>query len=1101
MMISQMLSPQNDQRQAAEALFSEVKKNADLTATNLIGLLRQSPDVESRAFCAVMLRRVLTKDDPSLWPQCSPAVQTLIRTELLNCVKDEKEQTISKKVCDTVAELASGTYEELGWPELLPFMFQCVQSNDTRLQESALLVFAQLARHIMGTLRQYMGTLHEVLTRTLASSSQDVALAAMRATSNFVQELEDPAERDKFQTTIPGQLALIWNTLQAGDEGAAQEALELFIEIAEAHPRFLRRNLPEISNAMLQVAEAEKLEDSTRQLAAEFLVTLAEAREKAPGMLRKLPAQVARLFQCLVTFLLDIEDEPLWHNADSDKHESEGEGERYEFGQECLDRISLALGGNTIVPLASTMLPALMQDPDWKKRHAALICLSQIAEGCVKVLTKNISGLADLCLMGLRDAHAKVRWAACQAVGQLCTDLGPDMQEAEHARLLPGLMSVMDDFSQPRVQAHAAAAVVNFSENCEQDLLPPYLDVLIPKLLGLLQQGQKLVQEGALTAMASVADCAKDNFVKYYDQVMPLLRHILSNATDKSHSLLRAKALECISLVGMAVGREQFRQDAHHVMQFMQTLQAQPADADDQTGGYMLQAGARICKSLGEEFLPYLGIVMPPLLHSAQLKPDVRVTDADSDDDDDDNDEDIETIYLGDRKLSVRTSVLEEKATACNMLCCYADELKDGFYPYVEQVTGIMLPLLKFYFHEEVRQAAVQSLPDLLRSAFLAAQKGLPGADVNYVRRMVDFIWAPLMEAMAKEPDTEVMSSLLESVEEIIELLDASILPIDKLAVMFERLKDLLEDSSKRRAERQLRRTAEDFDQEEAEALEEENEGEEDLLDQFSSLLSAVLKRHGDAAMPLVDTLLPSLAPLLNGQRTPEERRVAICVLDDILEFSPSGAAKYLSYALPHLLEGCKDKDANVRQCSVYGLGIMAAMHQEAFRPNVPTALMHILGIITAPDARGEDNEMATENAVAALGKVLEFHGSMIEGSAAAQSWDVWINSLPLVEDKVEARHVHAQLVRHIQASDARVLGENNKNLGKIVAVLAKCIGKGSGGKDGLVDSETWRSIVTLLQQMNSSLPAQVMQGFYSQLKPKERTRLEAALSGQIPGQ
>lgn len=36
-------------------------------------------------------------------------------------------------------------------------------------------------------------------------------------------------------------------------------------------------------------------------------MTLAEAREKAPGMMRKLPAQVARLFQCLVTFLLDVE--------------------------------------------------------------------------------------------------------------------------------------------------------------------------------------------------------------------------------------------------------------------------------------------------------------------------------------------------------------------------------------------------------------------------------------------------------------------------------------------------------------------------------------------------------------------------------------------------------------------------------------------------------------------------------------------------------------------------------------------------------------------------------------------------------------------------
>jgi hypothetical protein len=73
-----------------------------------------------------------------------------------------------------------------------------------------------------------------------------------------------------------------------------------------------------------------------------------------------------------------------------------------------------------------------------------------------------------MAVQGLQDPHSKVRWAACQAVGQLCTDLGPEFQEAEHARLLPGLMSIMDDFSQPRVQAHAAAAVVNFAENCDE---------------------------------------------------------------------------------------------------------------------------------------------------------------------------------------------------------------------------------------------------------------------------------------------------------------------------------------------------------------------------------------------------------------------------------------------------------------------------------------------------------------------------------------------------------------------------------------------------------------------------------------------------------
>ena len=69
-MISQMLSPQNEQRQAAEALFTEVKKNADATTTNLLKLLRQSPHHESRAFCAVMLRKVC--EPTSALPQDAP---------------------------------------------------------------------------------------------------------------------------------------------------------------------------------------------------------------------------------------------------------------------------------------------------------------------------------------------------------------------------------------------------------------------------------------------------------------------------------------------------------------------------------------------------------------------------------------------------------------------------------------------------------------------------------------------------------------------------------------------------------------------------------------------------------------------------------------------------------------------------------------------------------------------------------------------------------------------------------------------------------------------------------------------------------------------
>lgn len=56
----------------------------------------------------------------------------------------------------------------------------------------------------------------------------------------------------------------------------------------------------------------------------------------------------------------------------------------------------------------------------------------------------------------------------------------------------------------------------------------------------------------------------------------------------------------------------------------------------------------------------------------------------------------IETITLGDKRIGIKTSILEEKATACNMLCCYADELKEGFLPWIDQVDFVVLYFIYF---------------------------------------------------------------------------------------------------------------------------------------------------------------------------------------------------------------------------------------------------------------------------------------------------------------------------------------------------------------------------------------------------------------------
>ena len=386
-LISHLMATANDQRSQAETLFNLCKQtHPDSLVLKLAILLQSSPHPEARAMAAILLRKQLTRDDSYLWPNLSATTQANLKSILLDCVQRETAKTISKKLCDTVSELASGILPDGGWPELLPFMFQCVTSSNFKLQEAALLIFAQLSQYIGETLLPHLDTLHSVFLQSLASSmNSDVRIAALGAAINFIQCLSNAAERDKFQDLLPLMMQTLTEALNSSQEATAQEALELLIELAGTEPRFLRRQLVEVVGSMLQIAEAELLEEGTRHLAVEFVITLAEARERAPGMIRKLPQFIQRLFAILMKMLLDIEDDPVWHSAE-EEHEDAGETSNYSVGQECLDRLSISLGGNTIVPVASELLPAYLAAPEWQKHHAALIALAQIAEGCSKVL-------------------------------------------------------------------------------------------------------------------------------------------------------------------------------------------------------------------------------------------------------------------------------------------------------------------------------------------------------------------------------------------------------------------------------------------------------------------------------------------------------------------------------------------------------------------------------------------------------------------------------------------------------------------------------------------------------------------------------------------
>lgn len=1095
-LIQQLMSADNAARSSAEKAFGQLaEQQPDALATELLTILCSSTaDLGSRSESAILMRRVLIKKEEPMWDKVSPPVQGTVKQKLLELFSAEENHSLHRKISDVVSDL--GIYvlyqQPESWQELLPFMFQCVQSQNPRLMEGSLNMFAQMAPFLMSHLQQHLQTMYTILQGCMANTLPlDVRCASLHATSTFMEELEDEKQRDQFFVLVPAMLDVIQGAVQAGEEKNAQEALECFIELAEIHPKFVRGSLNTVLETMMTIAEAEQLEESTRKLACEFVVTLCEAREQAPGMMRKIPQLNHRLFMCLMNYLLDVEDDPTWYTAEEEDN-NEGEGELCEFGQECLDRVAIALGGNSVLhgaQGAAVVAGFLGNGADWRARHGALVALAQIAEGCAKVMLKELRGLVDMCLSGIVDPHPRVRWAACQAIGQMCTDLGPDIQEQEHGRILPALMGAMKDSANPRVQAHASAAVVNFTDNCDKDIIAQYLDTLISSLIGQLQHNHRAVRESALPALSSLADCAQQHFVKYYSQVMPLLFEIMAHA--KERSMLRAKCMECVSLIAMAVGRDQSREDAQRMMSLIATWQR---DADDPTFSYTLQAGARLCKCLGEEFMPYLDVVMPPLLAAASEENYYEVTNED-DEADEEEDDDVATFQLGDKNLQIRISALEEKATACNMLRCYADELKEGFFRFVQDVAKVMVPLLKFFCWEDVRIAAVNSLEPLLRSAKLATQKQVAGASVQFCHEMFTYLWQHLMTALGKESEPAVIDSMVEAVRDIVDLMP-EMLTDEQKAHAFKAMEKVMAQCLERRTERLKRKQSEDFDEEEAEALREENELEEELVQQVANTLGTMLKQYKDAVMPLVEAMLPGFYPMLDKSKsTAEERRIALGLMDDMLEYAPSTSAKFVKQMVPLFMEAMMEPGSpDLNQCAVYGLGIVAVNFSAELAPVLQQVLEGVVALVQAPDARSKEHEHRFDNAISTLGKLMATYGEQL-GERAAPLAELWISALPITEDAEEAAAVHKQLAAMVAAKDPRALGEGNKNLRKIAEVYMRVLGAGTG----LATAEVAHVMVGQLQELMSVLPPEVPQAIAAQLKPKQQANLQAYMAGQTP--
>lgn len=848
----------------------------------LASLQNKQLDEEARLMAAVLLRRLFTSEFNDFYTKLPPESQAAVKNQALMLLLQDESPNLRKKICEVVAEVVRNLIDDDGnntWLESLNFLFQWANSDNVQMQEATLRIFSSVPGMFGNLEGQYMEVIKAMLLKYMAPTSDtEIRYLAFRALCQFVllHEKDDTVQKH-FQDLLQPAILIIAASVEREDD---QTLMKQLIELAESVPKFLRPQLETIFDMCIKMFGNAEVGSDYRHLALEVMVSLAE---NAPAMVRKRAEKyIIALIPLVLQMMTDLEDDEDW--SVTDEIEEDDTMDNNVIAESALDRLACGLGGKAVLSHIVSNISTMLQSPDWKQRHAALMAISAAGEGCHKQMETMLDSIMQAVLQYLADPHPRVRYAACNAIGQMSTDFSPIFEKKFHEQVIPGLLSLLDDAANPRVQAHAGAALVNFSEDCPKNILTRYLDAIMNKLESILkakfnelvEKGTKLVLEQIVTTIASVADTTEKDFVAYYDRLMPCLKYIIQNSNTVELKMLRGKTIECVSLIGLAVGSEKFMSDANQVMDMLlKTHTESDLPYDDPQTSYLISAWTRICKILGKQFEQYLPLVMGPVIATASMKPEVALLDNDEVEDVED-DEEWQFVNLGEQQnFGIRTAGLEDKASACEMLVCYARELKEGFANYAEEVVRLMVPMLKFYFHDGVRTAAAESLPYLLDCAKIKGPQYLEG--------MWAYICPELLKAIVSEPEAEVVAELLNSLGKCIETLGPNCLTAEAMEEVLKIVDKFMNEHFEKAEKRAQARKEEDYDDGVEEQLAEEDDADVYLLSRISDIVHALFSTNKAAFMPHFNRIVPHFVKLLDPTRPWADRQWGLCIFDDVI--------------------------------------------------------------------------------------------------------------------------------------------------------------------------------------------------------------------------
>lgn len=284
----------------------------------------------------------------------------------------------------------------------------------------------------------------------------------------------------------------------------------------------------------------------------------------------------------------------------------------------------------------------------------------------------------------------------------------------------------------------------------------------------------------------------------------------------------------------------------------------------------------------------------------------------------------------------------------------------------------------------------------------------------------------------------------------------------------------------------EAKQSDEDYDEEEEEVQAEAAERDDELLDSLTSVLASLTKTHKEWMLTAFQPYVEVFGALVQSG-TPSHRRIGICAFDEVLENLEDMSAPYMPQLLPPLLQYSKDQSAQVRQASVYGVGICAQYGGAVFAAQCAEALNVVGNMVNAANARDEDNGFATDNAISALGKMILYQPEALAANRAA-AVGMFLNYLPVTVDEEEGIKVHGCLCTLLERGEPALLEQPAQTVPQLIKVFGAIL------ETNTVDEDVERRIGAVLKNLQQPPFAEFSVAAFQQLPSEEQAKISKVM-------